>query len=146
MTLDRFGRDTTGARGIEPKQPGGAAVAIDVSIPTDPTDVDSAEDALERALGAWRTARERLQRIDPNTLEPELRERYVQTLIYIGLWADARVCTTRGDDDEEDTGDEDGETDEPADAAVGQERRPHPGAGAPPLSLAATESDSSCED
>jgi hypothetical protein len=51
----------------------------------------SAEEALERAAQAWRSARARLESVDPAVLAPSQREQYFRLLARIGLWADARV-------------------------------------------------------
>lgn len=62
---------------------------------------DDAEEALESALGAWRTARTRLDAIDPARLSRLSRETYFRLLTRIGLWSDARMCGAHATDTDE---------------------------------------------
>jgi hypothetical protein len=62
---------------------------------------ESTEEALERALVAWRAARTRIDTVDPALLSPAGKESYFRLLARIGLWADARTCAARGDEPDE---------------------------------------------
>jgi hypothetical protein len=81
------------------------AVDIDLDEPLLPDD-ETAEEAFERAMTAWRTARARIETVRPEHLPRVLREEYYRMLVRIGLWADARVAGEPVSDDDAVTPDE----------------------------------------
>jgi len=68
-------------------------VALDIRLhePSAPHE-QAAEDTLEHAMLAWRTARAQIAAVAPDKLPREAQAAYYRMLTRIGLWVDARVA------------------------------------------------------
>lgn len=91
-------------------------MAVQVSLES-PEQDGLDDEALERALALWRSARAAFERVDPAQVPEAVRGAYFRALTRIGIWADARVCGARAGEPEEPTDDQDADSDD--DASLG---------------------------